>query len=117
MYRYPGMLIAAVIALAGCISVSSEASDWEHHWKCDNLDLYHNTDQGRVVVPGIDVATSFRIDGLAQRWDWGSGASEGYDYTVVLENGINGMVARYYDFDGKKTANARTTFFNCDKQY
>ena len=114
MNRYPGMLIAAVIAVAGYFSVPAESSDWDHHWTCDNLDLYNNTDQGRIVIPGIDVATTFRIDGLAQRWDWGSGSDS---YSVILENGIGGMVARYYDFDGKKSANARTAFINCEKQY
>lgn len=79
------------------------------------LNALKNLGIGKVVSDSLDISidTFYTVDGLDLRWDWEGGET---NYSVVLGQGISGLVARYYDFsmaDKDGMAKPQAVFLNC----
>lgn len=122
----------------------SWSDEWETRWLCEGLTLYSDRkkttfeseeltavfnsiwgedfgkDMGKVVIHGTyEQNTHFHFQGLNPRWDWWD-ESDGDDsnprYSISIDRGVSGWVARYYDFrfaDEDGMAESRDIFFNC----
>ena len=116
MKRYPGMMVAAAVALAGTMILASLAraensgdQQWERVWDCGEMMLYKSGSVGRVVFDGIEILAWYVVDGLSHRWNWG-GENEN-DFSVIATS----TEASYYDFQSVDEGETKlpSMTFNC----
>lgn len=82
-------------------------------WQCFNhsdsdrtnvlLTLSRLNNTGEVSVAGTTYSTSFEVQGLDRRWDFGLDDDGSYDYTFVVQPDGTGL---YYDFSGSTDGSA-----------
>lgn len=103
-----GLMFAAALASAGAYAEPIEI------WECRDVNSMTGellvtavVNQGRktgsIDVAGVTHHTRFYVDGFERRWDFGLTKDGSYRYAFTIEP--NGM-AKYYEFQGKRTANA-----------
>lgn len=121
------MKLVAVLMLVGCtanITPNEGTNENAEKWGCGNYSegcfincpIWLSADRqlGKGTIEFIDVIedTSFRIDGLEQRWNWCLDSNGTYmcSFTINVEG-----IGRYYKFLNDEETAKPTDIFQCRK--